>query len=146
MIGLKFRAGTILCRAIRQLTKRILHRTAAHLTSDIDVALESKSLPRAGILATQNPSSGELSMHKAMPGILILAAAFMVHGVRTAKKVRKNRTHAGSSVFWLWCERHADTQPSPLLARRGGRDIKRNIAKPPLMERTGWWFNFNKSF
>ena len=79
-------------------------------------------------------------MHKAMPGILILAAAFMVHGVRTAKKVRKNRTHAGSSVFWLWCERHADTQPSPLLARRGGRDIKRNIAKPPLMERTGWWF------
>ena len=29
---------------------------------------------------------------------------------------------------------------SPLLARRGGRDIKRNIAKLPLMERTGWWF------
>jgi hypothetical protein len=28
----------------------------------------------------------------------------------------------------------------PLLARRGGRDIKRNIAKLPLMERTGWWF------
>ena len=31
------------------------------------------------------------------------------------------------------------TAPSPLLARRGGRDIKRNIAKLPLMERTGWW-------
>src|SRR4030095_13915425 len=26
------------------------------------------------------------------------------------------------------------------MARRGGRDIKTNIAKPPLMERTGWWF------
>ena len=26
----------------------------------------------------------------------------------------------------------------PLLVRRGGRDIKKNIAKPPLMERTGW--------
>jgi hypothetical protein len=32
------------------------------------------------------------------------------------------------------------TAPSPLLARRGGHDIKRNIAKLPLMERTGWWF------
>jgi hypothetical protein len=34
--------------------------------------------------------------------------------------------------------------PSPLLARRGGRDTKKNIAKLPLMERTGWWFNFDK--
>ena len=33
---------------------------------------------------------------------------------------------------------------SPLLARRGGRDIKRNIAKLPLMERTGWWFKINR--
>ena len=32
---------------------------------------------------------------------------------------------------------------SPLLARRGGRDLKRNIAKLPLMERTGWWFRSN---
>ena len=29
------------------------------------------------------------------------------------------------------------------LARRGGRDIKRNIAKRPLMERT--WFKINSS-
>ena len=28
--------------------------------------------------------------------------------------------------------------PSPLRGQRGGRDIKRNIAKLPLMERTGW--------
>ena len=34
--------------------------------------------------------------------------------------------------------------PSPLLARRGGRDIKRNIAKLPLMERTGWWFKIKR--
>jgi len=27
---------------------------------------------------------------------------------------------------------------SPLLTRRGGRDIKKNVAKPPLLERTGW--------
>jgi hypothetical protein len=31
----------------------------------------------------------------------------------------------------------------PLPARRGGRDINKNIAKPPLMERTGWWFKPN---
>ena len=35
-----------------------------------------------------------------------------------------------------------DSVASPLLAR-GGRDIKRNIAKLPLMERTGWWFKIN---
>src|SRR4030095_2225859 len=34
--------------------------------------------------------------------------------------------------------------PSPLLARRGGRDIKKNIAKLPLMERTGWWFKIKQ--
>jgi hypothetical protein len=28
--------------------------------------------------------------------------------------------------------------------RRGGRDIQRNIAKLPLMERTGWWFKVNR--
>ena len=33
---------------------------------------------------------------------------------------------------------------SPLLARRGGRDIKKNIAKLPLMERTGWWFKIRE--
>ena len=27
---------------------------------------------------------------------------------------------------------------SPLLVRRGGRDINKNAAKPPLLERTGW--------
>src|SRR4030095_11315993 len=37
------------------------------------------------------------------------------------------------------------TARSRLLARRGGRDIKRNIAKPPLMERTGWWFKINRN-
>ena len=37
----------------------------------------------------------------------------------------------------------APTATSPLLARRGGRDIKRNIAKLPLMERTGWWFKIS---
>ena len=29
-------------------------------------------------------------------------------------------------------------------ARRGGRDIKKNIAKLPLMERTGWWFKIKR--
>ncbi len=33
--------------------------------------------------------------------------------------------------------------PSPLLAR-GGSDIKRNIAKLPLMERPGWWFKIKR--
>jgi hypothetical protein len=28
---------------------------------------------------------------------------------------------------------------SPRWQRRGGRDIKKNIAKPPLEERTGWF-------
>ena len=32
----------------------------------------------------------------------------------------------------------------PLLARRGGRDIKEDIAKLPLMERTGWWVKIEK--
>src|SRR5262245_45488754 len=27
---------------------------------------------------------------------------------------------------------------NPLLSRRGGRDTKKNAAKPPLLERTGW--------
>jgi len=35
---------------------------------------------------------------------------------------------------------------SPLLARRGGRDIKKNIAQLPLMERTGWWFKIDRIF
>ena len=26
----------------------------------------------------------------------------------------------------------------PSLKRRGGRDIKQDVAKPPLKERTGW--------
>jgi len=30
------------------------------------------------------------------------------------------------------------SQANPLLERRGGRDIKKNGAKPPSMERTGW--------
>ena len=33
---------------------------------------------------------------------------------------------------------------SPLLARRGGRDTKKNIAKLPLMERTGWWIKIKR--
>ena len=33
---------------------------------------------------------------------------------------------------------HKSEAPSPLLAR-GGRDIRKDIAKLPLMERTGWW-------
>jgi hypothetical protein len=42
--------------------------------------------------------------------------------------------HAGS-VF----EQDVKHEGSPLLSRRrGGRDIKKNIAKPPLMGRTGW--------
>ena len=36
----------------------------------------------------------------------------------------------------------ASVGPLPLLARRCGRDIKKDIAKLPLMERTGWWSNF----
>ena len=28
--------------------------------------------------------------------------------------------------------------PTPLLVRRDGRDIKKNVAKPPCLERTGW--------
>src|SRR5688572_23398204 len=35
---------------------------------------------------------------------------------------------------------------SPLLDRRGGRDIKKNIAKLPLMERTGWWITIDRVF
>src|SRR4249919_2491678 len=38
------------------------------------------------------------------------------------------------------------TATSPLLARRGGRDIKRNIAKLPLMERTRWWFKIDRKY
>src|SRR5688572_29690311 len=33
---------------------------------------------------------------------------------------------------------------SPLLARRGGRDIKKNVAKLPLTERTGWWIKLDR--
>src|SRR5687767_8713498 len=39
----------------------------------------------------------------------------------------------------------AQGERSPLLDRRGGRDIKRNIAKRPLKERTGWWFKINRN-
>jgi hypothetical protein len=31
------------------------------------------------------------------------------------------------------------TRRTPLLVRRGGRDIKKDAATPPLMERMGWW-------
>src|SRR6266704_5118419 len=34
--------------------------------------------------------------------------------------------------------REASEWNSPPQLRRGGRDIKKNAAKPPLMERTGW--------
>src|SRR5687768_374142 len=40
---------------------------------------------------------------------------------------------------------HPTVERSPLLARRGGRDIKKNIAKLPLMERTGWWFKIREN-
>ena len=46
-----------------------------------------------------------------------------------------------TSPFWHCCRTAWRTATSLLLARRGGRDIKSNIAKPPLMERTGWWFS-----
>src|SRR5438874_5486429 len=34
--------------------------------------------------------------------------------------------------------RHVGSKYSPPWPRRGGRDINKNGAKPPLMERTGW--------
>src|SRR5687767_2713162 len=45
-----------------------------------------------------------------------------------------------------WFQDHLTSWPasSPLLDRRGGRDIKRNIAKLPLKERTGWWFKIDR--
>ena len=43
-------------------------------------------------------------------------------------------------------ENHGLRRPGhrPSWARRGGRDIKKNIAKLPLMERTGWWFKIKR--
>src|SRR6266496_1347354 len=34
--------------------------------------------------------------------------------------------------------KHVGSKYSPPWQRRGGRDINKNGAKPPLMERTGW--------
>ena len=39
----------------------------------------------------------------------------------------------------LAVRREHEISRSPLLARRGGRDIKK-VAKHPILERTGWLF------
>src|SRR4029453_5501533 len=51
----------------------------------------------------------------------------------------KNLAFSGSH------KRFGTSLRSPLLARWGGRAIKRNIAKLPLMERTGWWFMIQRN-
>src|SRR5204863_10121701 len=40
------------------------------------------------------------------------------------------------------CE--AGDSPPCITARRGGRDIKKDVAKPPFLERTGWFSDPNK--
>jgi hypothetical protein len=38
----------------------------------------------------------------------------------------------------FFCAESVSRGHSPPQPRRGGRDIKKNVAKPPLPERTGW--------
>ena len=65
----------------------------------------------------------------------------MAIGRSSSRWFRKRATSGGSG---LHKESKGGGKTSPLLARRGGRDIKRNIAKLPLMERTGWWFKIKR--
>src|SRR5439155_20576253 len=49
----------------------------------------------------------------------------------------RQKQRVGENTMNLKC-REASEGNSPPQLRRGGRDIKKNAAKPPLMERTGW--------
>ena len=66
-------------------------------------------------------------------------------GVTNARRSFVNSTVRASKLRMRFeCKPRRVRVPSPLLARRGGRDTKRNIAKLPLMERTGWWFKIKQ--
>jgi len=58
-----------------------------------------------------------------------------VNRIGTESKIR-NRSIGSKSESRIQSESRKGS--SPLLERRGGRDIKKNVAKPPLLERTGW--------
>jgi len=44
----------------------------------------------------------------------------------------------GSTVYTEFSHAQVSARESPPQPRRGGRDIKKKTAQPPLMERTGW--------
>ena len=54
---------------------------------------------------------------------------------KSAKRLSEYRGDSGTSGI---SGTSGASGASPLLLRRGGRDIKKNAAKPPLAERTGW--------
>src|SRR5262249_43108496 len=58
----------------------------------------------------------------------------MIGGCCSALGTRSRR--AGSPP-WMGLSPNVCSEQLPALARRGGRDIKKNEAKPPLMQRTG---------
>ena len=79
---------------------------------------------------------------------VVLAKNFLDHTTPSARaKVASHlflTAHPPSSAGNILDE--STGERSPLLARRGGRDIKKNVAKLPLMERTGWWFKIERVF
>ena len=58
--------------------------------------------------------------------------------VKTAQKVYIDSVRLG------FAGKLGGGKGSPPQLRRGGRDVNRNVAKPPYLERTGWCWSMNK--
>src|ERR1051326_4181178 len=81
----------------------------------------------------------------------ILWTTFEMHGASTASTFEESNSTAspcwknGARVaIWSCPAASCGRANSPPQLRRGGRDIKKDIAEPPYPERTGWCWLINK--
>src|SRR5216110_2434681 len=77
----------------------------------------------------ENPRSGTLVLLGMQPPLL------GKEGLRTTQFLEARSTTKNGE---------AGDSPPCITARRGGRDIKKDVAKPPFLERTGWFSDPNK--
>ena len=115
---------------------------------DFETASLIDSLPAeslATLFRTAEARSTQLAIRRVLPRRELSRAPAEVRGVGEAGKWHATlQATSRSGVTGRAEPRAAEsgyTLNQPLLVRRRGRDIKKIMAKPPLMERTGWWFN-----
>ena len=66
-------------------------------------------------------------------------------GTRESERTYRIWHFVGSKVTYTKCEyRREGHSPPCTKARRGGRAIKKEVAKPPLIARTGWFSDRDK--